>query len=344
MLWRERTKLAKECPPMKAVLCKEYGPPESLVVEEVEAPRASPGMVRVAVHAAGVNFPDVLIIKGEYQFKPPMPFSPGAEVAGVVLETGDDVTSVAVGDRVIGMTGWNGFAEEVLVPEVKCLKMPESMDFETGAAFSMTYGTSYHALVDRGRLAAGETLLVHGASGGVGSAAVEIGKALGAKVIASGGNRKKLEKLEELYGLDGVVTYGEEPALKDQVKALTGGAGADVIYDAVGGEVFEQSLRCINWNGRLLVVGFASGTIPSAKANLILLKGCSVVGVFWGAFTARESEKNAANFRRLFELFEAGKLKPHVSHRFPLERAADALNALVAREVVGKAILTTGRD
>jgi NADPH2:quinone reductase len=300
-------------------------------------------MVRVGVHAAGVNFPDVLIIKGEYQFQPPMPFSPGAEIAGEVLEVGAGVTDVAVGDRVIGVPGWNGFAEEALIPAAQCLKMPDSMDYATGAAFSMAYGTSYHALVDRGRLRAGETLLVHGASGGVGTAAVEIGKALGARVIASGGNPEKLEQLKELYGVDATVTYGGDLPLKDQVKSLTGGAGADVIYDAVGGDVFEQSLRCINWAGRLLVVGFASGTIPAARANLILLKGCSVVGVFWGAFTAREPEKNAENYRRLFEMYEAGKLAPHISHRLPLERAADALNALIRREVVGKAVLLTGR-
>lgn len=328
---------------MRAVLCKAYGPPESLVVEDIESPKVSAGMVRIGVHAAGVNFPDVLIIKGEYQFKPPMPFSPGAEVAGVVLEVGSDVTSVSVGDRVIGMTGWNGFAEEVLAPEVKCLKMPSGMDFETGAAFSMTYGTSYHALVDRGQLRPGETLLVHGATGGVGTAAVEIGKALGARVIASGGSRDKLEKLKDIYGVDDIVLTSGDTPVKEQVKALTGGAGADVIYDAVGGDVFEQSLRCINWNGRLLVVGFASGTIPAARANLILLKGCSVVGVFWGAFTAHEPQKNAENFQKLFELYEAGKLRPHISHRFPLERAADALNAIIQREVVGKAVLTTGR-
>jgi NADPH:quinone reductase len=328
---------------MKAVICKEYGPPERLVVEDVPAPSVSAGTVRIGVHAAGVNFPDVLIIKGEYQFKPEPPFSPGAEISGEVLEVGAGVTSLSVGDRVIGMTGWNGFAEEVVLSPDKCLKMPDSMDHATGAGFSMTYGTSYHALVDRGRLRPGETLLVHGATGGVGTAAVEIGKALGARVIASGGNRDKLEKLRSVYAVDGIVTYGESPPLKDQVKDLTGGSGADVIYDAVGGDVFEQSLRCIAWDGRLLVVGFAGGTIPAAKANLILLKGCAVVGVFWGAFAAREPERNAENFRRLFEMYEKQQLRPHISHRFPLERASDALDALVRREVIGKAVLTTAR-
>lgn len=329
---------------MKAMLCKEYGPPESLVLEAIEPEPPSARQVRVAVHACGVNFPDVLIIKGEYQFKPTPPFAPGAEVAGEVLEVGSDVTGLAPGDRVIAMTGWNGFAEQVTVDAEKCLAMPDGMDYSTGAAFSMTYGTSYHALVQRGRLAEGETLLVHGASGGVGTAAVEIGKRLGARVIATGGDDTKLKTIQQAYGVDHVINIRTEGSFKDKVKELTGGAGADVIYDAVGGDVFEQSLRCINWDGRLLVVGFASGTIPSARANLILLKGCSVVGVFWGAFAAREPQKNLENFQTLFRWYDQRLLKPHISHRFPLERAADALNALIRREVVGKAVLTVDRS
>jgi NADPH2:quinone reductase len=327
---------------MKAVLCKEYGPPERLSVEDIPSPSTGASQVRIGVRACGVNFPDVLIIKGEYQFKPTPPFSPGAEVSGDVLEVGSSVQSLEVGDRVIGMTGWNGFAEEAVVDADSCLRMPDRMDYATGAAFSMTYGTSYHALVQRGRLAPGETLLVHGASGGVGTAAVDIGRALGARVIAAGGNDEKLATLKAAYGIEHVVNYRGERPFRDVVKELTSNAGADVIYDAVGGDVFEQSLRCINWDGRLLVVGFAGGTIPQAKANLILLKGCSVVGVFWGAFKAREPEKNRENFKTLFDWYEAGKLKPLISHRFPLERAVDALNAIVNREVVGKAILTTG--
>jgi len=329
---------------MKAVLCKAYGPPESLSFEETESPPLARGGVRIGVHASGVNFPDVLIIKGEYQFKPPFPFSPGAEVSGVVLEVGSDVKDFAVGDRVIGMTGWNGFAEEAVVDAAKCLKMPAQMDFATGAALPMTYGTSYHALVQRGQLEAGETLLVHGATGGVGTAAVEIGKLLGAKVIATAGSDEKLATLQKLYGVEHVINYRSNAGWRDRVKELTGGQGADVIYDPVGGDVFEQSLRCINWNGRLLVIGFASGPIPSAKANLILLKGCAVVGVFWGAFSAREPETNAANFKQLMSWYEQGKLKPAISHRFPLERAADALNAIVRREVVGKAVLLSSRN
>ena len=328
---------------MRAMLCKAYGPPESLVFEDFETSPVGPRDVRVAVHACGVNFPDVLIIEGKYQFKPPMPFAPGAEVAGEVIETGAEVEDVARGDRVIAMTGWNGFAEEVVVPAEKCLKMPSSMSYEVGAGFPMVYGTSYHALVQRGRIREGETLLVHGATGGVGTAAIEIGLCLGAKIIASGGKADKLAKLREIYGIEHTVDTLADAPIKEKVKALTGGAGADVIYDAVGGELFEQSLRCIAWDGRLLVVGFAGGTIPQAKANLVLLKGCSIVGVFWGAFTAREPAQNRENFDQLFAWYEEGKLRPHISHRFPLERAAEALQALIHREVVGKAVLTVAR-
>lgn len=324
---------------MKAVLCKEYGPPEALVVEDLPSETPSGGQIKVRVRACGVNFPDVLIIKGEYQFKPTPPFSPGAEVSGEVIEVGPAADGFSVGDRVIAMTGWNGFREEVVVGHERCLKMPPGMSYEDGAALPMIYGTSYHALVQRGRLKKGETLLVLGATGGVGTAAVELGKILGARVIAAGGNDEKLAAVAKRYGVDHVVNYSKGPPLKDQVKDLTGGAGADVIYDAVGGDLFEQSLRCINWDGRLLVVGFAGGTIPQVKANLVLLKGCSVVGVFWGAFTAREPEASAKNFADLFRLYEEGKIRPMISHRFPLEKASDALRAILERKVVGKAVL-----
>ncbi len=324
---------------MKAMLCTEYGPPEKLALTDVPSEDPGKGQIKIGVKAAGVNFPDVLIIKGEYQFKPTPPFAPGAEVSGNVLAVGEGVTDFQPGDRVIGMTGWNGFAEEVIVDATRCLKMPTSMSYETGAAFSMTYGTSYHALVQRGRLAKGETLLVLGATGGVGTAAIEIGRLLGAKIIAAGGDDTKLDVVKREYGVEHVVNY-RTGSLKDQVKTLTNGQGADVIYDAVGGDLFEQSLRSINWDGRLLVVGFASGTIPQAKANLVLLKGCAIVGVFWGAFTAREPAVNRQNFAQLFRWHDEGKLKPHISHRFPLARAADALAAIVNRQVVGKAILT----
>ena len=322
------------------MLCKAYGPPESLVWEEIDPPALDDGGVRIRVRAAGVNFPDLLIIEGKYQFKPDMPFAPGAEVAGEVVEVGTRVTRFAPGDRVIGMTRWNGYAEEAVVPEERCLGLPAGMSFETGAGFPMTYGTSFHALVQRGRLRAGETLLVHGASGGVGTAAVEIGGCLGARVIASGGSDDKLRAVAERYVVADVVNYRTDPAWKDRVKALTGGVGADVIYDPVGGDVFEQSLRCINWDGRLLVVGFAGGAIPSVRANLVLLKGCQVVGVFWGAFVRRDPEANRANFDQLFAWFEAGRLRPLVSRTLPLERASEALRLLQRREVVGKIVLT----
>ena len=323
------------------MLCKAYGPPESLVWEEIDPPALDDGGVRIRVRAAGVNFPDLLIIEGKYQFKPDMPFAPGAEVAGEVVEVGAAVTRFAPGDRVIGMTRWNGYAEEAVVPEARCLGLPAGMSFEIGAGFPMTYGTSFHALVQRGRLQAGETLLVHGASGGVGTAAVEIGGCLGARVIASGGSDDKLRAVAERYGVADVVNYRTDPAWKDRVKALTGGTGADVIYDPVGGEVFEQSLRCINWEGRLLVVGFAGGAIPGVRANLVLLKGCQIVGVFWGAFVRRDPEANRANFDQLFAWFEAGRLRPLVSRTLPLERAPEALGLLARREVVGKIVLTT---
>ena len=323
------------------MLCKAYGPPESLVWEEIDPPALDDDGVRIRVRAAGVNFPDLLIIEGKYQFKPDMPFAPGAEVAGEVVEVGAAVTRFAPGDRVIGMTRWNGYAEEAAVPEERCLGLPAGMSFEIGAGFPMTYGTSFHALVQRGRLQAGETLLVHGASGGVGTAAVDIGGCLGARVIASGGSDDKLRAVAERYGVADVVNYRTDPAWKDRVKALTGGAGADVIYDPVGGDVFEQSLRCIDWDGRLLVVGFAGGAIPGVRANLVLLKGCQIVGVFWGAFVRRDPEANRANFDQLFAWFEAGRLRPLVSCTLPLERAPEALGMLARREVVGKIVLTT---
>ena len=323
---------------MRALLCKEYGPPSTLVLEEVESPECGPHAVRVAVHAAGVNFPDVLIIQGKYQFQPPRPFSPGGEIAGEVVEVGAKVEGLSVGDRVIGLTGWGGFAEEVVVPAAKCMPLPATMDYVTGATFGMTYGTSYYALVQRGHLAAGETLVVHGASGGVGTAALQIGKCLGAKVIATGGSDEKLAKIQEACDVDGVVNYATEPDLKTALKKATGG-GADVIYDPVGGPLFEPSLRALAWEGRLLVVGFASGEIPAAKANLMLLKGSSVVGVFWGAFATRDPATNAANFRQLFAWHAEGKLRPLVTARFDLEHAAEAIEALMDRRVVGKAVV-----
>ncbi|MDN3519669.1 NADPH:quinone oxidoreductase family protein [Aquisalimonas lutea] len=327
---------------MRAVLCKEHGPPESLVVDEAPSAAVGENEVRIGIHACGVNFPDTLIIQGKYQIQPDLPFSPGSEVAGEVLEVGSGVQHLNVGDPVMSLTGWGGFAEEVVIGADRVLPMPASMDYVTAAGFPMVYGTSYHALKQRASLAAGETLLVLGASGGVGLAAVELGKAMGARVIAAASSADKLEVARE-HGADELVNYAEG-SLKDQVKALTDGKGADVIYDPVGGEACEQALRCINWNGRLLIIGFASGTIPKIPANLPLLKGSSVVGVFWGDFVRRQPQDNARNFQELFALHGEGRLKPHVWKTYPLERAGEALNALLSRQATGKIVLTTGRS
>jgi len=298
--------------------------------------------VRVAVHACGVNFPDTLIIENKYQFKPPLPFVPGGEVAGEIIEVAPGVTGHEVGDRVIAMVAWGGYADELVVDAARLLPVPEGMNYVTAAGFTMTYGTSLYALDQRAKLQEGETLLVLGAAGGVGLAAVELGKLMGARVIAAAGSVDKLE-LCRRYGADELIDYRRE-SLKDRTKELTGGEGADVIYDAVGGDAFDQAIRCINWNGRLLVVGFASGRIPELPVNLALLKGCQVVGVFWGAFTAREAKANAENLDRLGRWFEQGKLRPHVCATLPLERAGEALRMVINRKAKGKIILRTGRD
>lgn len=323
---------------MRAVLCKEYGPPESLVVEEVEPPALHDGGVRIRVHAAGVNFPDVLMIRGEYQFKPEFPFSPGSEVAGEVVEVGAAVDGLAPGDRVLCVTGFGAFAEEVVANAPGVMRIPDSMDWVSAAALGMAYGTSIYALDERAHLQPGEWLLVHGASGGVGLSAVELGHAMGARIIATGGDDEKLKVAGE-RGAEHLVNYRNE-SFKDRVKEITGGAGADVIYDPVGGDVMLQSLRCINWDGRLLVIGFAGGEIPALPANLILLKSCQVVGVFWGAYAMQLPDRARQDFDRLFAWWEEGRIAPHVSHTFPLEKAADALDALINREVVGKAVVT----
>jgi len=327
---------------MRAVLCKEFGPPEKLVIEEVPSPAAGKGEVRIDVHAAAVNFPDLLIIQNKYQFKPPLPFSPGGEVAGVVREVGAGVTAIKPGDRVLATTMWGGFAEEVAVDESRVAPIPDAMDFATAAAFFMAYGTSHHALVDRAHLKAGETLVVLGAAGGVGLAAVEIGKVLGARVIACASADDKLEVCKE-HGADAVINYARED-LKERMKELTRGSGADVVYDPVGGQLSEAALRSTAWEGRFLVVGFAGGDIPRIPLNLVLLKGCQIVGVFWGSFIAREPEKNRANLAELVRWFEEKKIRPHISETFPLERAADALNAMAARKVKGKVVLVTGKS
>ena len=322
---------------MKAVLCKSFGPAENLVLEEVASPEPKKNEILLDVHAAGVNFPDTLIIEGKYQFKPPFPFSPGGEAAGVVAAVGEKITHVQPGDRVMALTGWGSFAEQVVVPAYNVMQILKGMDFNSAAAFGMTYGTSMHALKDRGNLQPGETLLVLGASGGVGLAAVEIGKAMGAKVIAAASSAEKLA-VAKAAGADELINY-TEASLKDEVKRLTGGQGVDVIYDPVGGDLFDQAIRSIAWNGRLLVVGFASGRIPELPVNLTLLKGAAVVGVFWGSFAQRQPQDNLANFQQLFAWHAEGKLKPLVSQVFPLDQAAAAINALGQRKAVGKVVV-----
>lgn len=326
---------------MKAMLCKAFGPPESLVLEEIPSKPLAAGQVRIHVRAAGVNFPDVLMIQGKYQFKPPFPFAPGSEVAGEVIETAPDVESPKRSDRVMAMVGSGGFADEALAPASACMVLPASMDYVTAAGFSMTYGTGYYALAQRAVLMPGEVLLVHGASGGVGTAALDIGRNLGARLIATGGSDEKLERVARHYDVEHVLNYRTYPNWKDRVKELTMAEGANVIFDPIGGEMLENSLRCVSWNGRVLVIGFASGEIPRVPANLVLLKGASLVGVFWGAWLERERDVNRKNFATMFAWHEAGKLKPIVSHTFPLARAKDALYAIINREVVGKCVITT---
>ena len=323
---------------MKAVLCKAYGPPESLVVEDLPPVEPGPGEVVIRVKAAGVNFPDVLIIQNKYQIKPPLPSSPGSEVAGVVKAVGDAVTRVKPGDAVMALTAFGGFAEEVKTDERQVLPLPAGMDFATAAAFGLTYATSDHALRDRGALKAGETLLVLGAAGGVGIAAIEIGKALGARVIACASTDEKLATCRA-HGADATINYATED-LRERIKALTGGRGADVIYDPVGGAYTEPALRSIAWRGRLLVVGFASGDIPKIPLNLTLLKGCSIVGVYWGDFSRREPDRFAEQMRQLGRWFSDGVIKPHISAMFPLERASEALRLMAERRVTGKLVLT----
>ena len=334
---------------MKAVLCKEFGPPESLVVEDIASPEPGPGEVVLEVHAAAVNFPDVLIIQNKYQFKPPLPFSPGGEVAGVVAKLGEGVTNLKVGDRVIGSCGHGGFVEELAINAASCIPVPDAMDLETASALVLTYGTSHYGLKDRANIQPGETLLVMGAAGGVGLAAVELGKAMGAKVIAAASSQEKLDICVE-RGADETILYPsgelsreEQKAFSDAIKEKTGGQGADVVYDPVGGSYAEPALRATNWEGRYLVIGFASGPIPHIPLNLALLKSCQIVGVFWGAFTARNPQANQANLAELMEMYKAGKISPYISGRYPLEQAADALNQMAGRKVKGKVILTTGR-
>lgn len=325
---------------MRAMNCRAFGPVDDLVLDEVATPVPGPGEVLMRVAACGVNFPDVLIVQGKYQFKPEPPFAPGGEVSGTIAALGPDVTGWQVGDPVIATTLWGGFSEELVTSADRLLRRPDSMDEVTAAGFALTYGTSYHALVQRAAIRPGETLLVLGAAGGVGIAAIQIAKALGARVIAAASTPEKLD-VAKAQGADELVNYSED-GYRDRLKELTGGRGIDVVYDPVGGTLFEPSLRSMAWNGRYLVVGFASGEIPKVPANLTLLKGCAVVGVFWGQFRRNEPELDAENFRKLFELHAAGRIKPLISATYPLERAKEALHVLAERRVTGKIVLTTG--
>jgi NADPH2:quinone reductase len=324
---------------MRALLCKEHGLPDKLeLVTDHPEPTAEAGQVVIDVKAAGLNFPDVLIIQGKYQFQPDMPFSPGGECAGEVLAVGDGVDRYKVGDKVIAMTGSGCFRDQVAVDQNAVMPMPEGLDFTQAAGVAMTYFTSYHALKQRANLKEGETLLVLGAAGGVGSTAVELGKYMGARVIAAASSEEKLAMCRDL-GADETINYSEQD-LKTAIKELTGGKGVDVIYDPVGGDYAEPALRGMAWNGRYLVVGFASGPIPEIPLNLALLKGCSIVGVFWGRFIAEEPAVHLQNIKELWALFADGKLKPAINDVFPIESYEEAYAVMMERRARGKVILT----
>ena len=322
---------------MKAIVCNEWCKPEDLKVSEIKNPTLDDNSVRVEIYASGVNFPDVLIVQGKYQYKPPFPFSPGSEVAGIISEIGKNVKSLKVGDRVMAVTGHGAFAEEICVPEDKITLVPESMDFITAASMSLTYGTSSYALFQRANIKENDVVLIHGATGGVGITAIEISKAVGAKVIATASTDEKL-KIAKEYGADYCINYSQNE-FKDKVKEYTDGKGANIIYDPVGGDVFNQSLRCIAWNGIILVIGFASGTIASAPTNLPLLKNCSIVGVFWGAWRERDPNGHNVNMEKILKWWKENKVKPKVSKVFNLEDTKYALQALINREVIGKAVI-----
>jgi NADPH2:quinone reductase len=322
---------------MKAVLCTQYGPPDRLEYADVPSPTAGEGEVVVRVKAASVNFPDVLIIENKYQFKPPLPFSPGSELAGVVKEVGPGVSRLRAGDRVMAFTPYGAFAEEVTLTANRVIPIPAGMDFSTAAALLLTYGTMDHALRDRGQVTSGETVLVLGAAGGIGIASIEIAKALGARVIACASRDDKLA-ICRAHGADEVINYASDD-LRERIKALTGGRGVDVIVDPVGGPYTEPALRSMAWRGRLLVIGFAAGEIPKIPLNLALLKGCAIVGVFWGDFLRREPEAFAASVRQLGAWYAEGKIKPHISSTFPLAAAARALELMAARQAIGKIVV-----
>jgi NADPH2:quinone reductase len=322
---------------MRAIRCNQYGPPESLVLETLPDLQPGPGQVVIDVRAASVNFPDVLVIQNKYQMKPELPFTPGSEFAGVVRAVGPDVKRLKPGMRVAAYTAQGAFAEQALASEAACMPLPEDIDFASAAAITLAYGTSHHAVVDRGALKAGETMLVLGAAGGVGLAAVEIGKALGARVIAAASSPEKLALCVE-HGADATIDYTSEN-LRERIKALTDGNGPDVIYDPVGGEYAEPAFRSIGWRGRYLVVGFANGEIPKLPLNLALLKGASIVGVFWGQHIQREPGLASAALEQILGWIKDGRVRPHVTKRYALEETAAALNDMASRRVSGKIVI-----
>ncbi|HEY5067078.1 MAG TPA: NADPH:quinone oxidoreductase family protein [Xanthobacteraceae bacterium] len=320
----------------KAVVCRELGPPESLRLETfVSAPLAQ-GQVRVAIHAAGINFPDILMVAGEYQLRPPLPFTPGVEAAGEVIEVADDVAGVAVGDKIIVKLRHGAYADEAVVTPSQLTSLPSTFDYAEGATFLAAHGTAYHALIDRGQLQPGEVLLVHGGGGGVGLAAVEIGKLLGATVIAAASSEDKLAAAQA-RGADLGVLYGREP-FRDAVKRITDGRGADVVFDPVGGEIFENSLRCIAWGARILVIGFTGG-IGLARTNLLLIKGASVLGVRAGEAVRRNPALGEVRLQALTQWAEAGRIRPNISHRLPLQDYAQAMRLLIDRKAIGRVAL-----
>jgi NADPH2:quinone reductase len=322
----------------KAVVCRELGPPERLRLETFASAALKPGEARVAIRAAGINFPDILMAAGEYQLKPELPFTPGVEAAGEVIEV-NGADGTAVGDRVIVKMRYGAYADEAVVTPSQTIPLPQAFDFAEGATFLAAHGTAYHALIDRGQVRPGEVLLVHGAGGGVGLAAVEMGKMLGATVIAAASSEEKLA-VAQAKGADHLVLYPREP-FRDAVKRITEGRGVDVVFDPVGGEIFENSIRCIAWGARLLVIGFTGG-VGLARTNLLLIKGASVLGVRAGEAVRRNPELGAVRIGKLLEWAEAGKIRPHISHRLPLEDFAQAMRLLIDRKAIGRVALTMG--
>jgi NADPH2:quinone reductase len=331
---------------MKALLCTHYGPPEEMELREVPSPTPGKNQVLISVKACGVNFPDVLMLADKYQFKPALPFPPGGEVAGVIKTLGEGVTGLKVGDRVAVSIGSGGFAEEILADSRRCVPMPANVDFEIASAFIVTYGTSYHALKDRAKLKAGEHLVVLGAAGGVGLSAVELGVAMGAKVIAGASTQEKVD-LAIKHGATAGFVYPKLPlsrdqqkAMSDKIKELTGGQGADVLYDPIGDQYAEPSLRAMNWEGRYLVIGFAAGEIPKIPLNLTLLKGCDVLGVFWGMATQRDPKHANESLKEIMQMISGGKLHPNVSASFPLAEGGKSIRMLMDRKAMGKVVVT----